>query len=40
MPTGFDSLARVSQGIPTIEETDSPEEPPRNLREKIFEALF
>jgi len=28
------------QGIPTIEETDSPEEPPRNLGEKIFNVLF
>ncbi|KAF8273091.1 general amino acid permease 1 [Lactarius quietus] len=27
-------------GIPTIEETDAPEEPPRNLTEKIFNALF
>jgi len=27
-------------GIPTIEETDSPEVPPRNLSEKIFNALF
>jgi hypothetical protein len=28
------------QGIPSIEETDSPEEPPRNLSEKIFNILF
>jgi len=27
-------------GIPSIDETDSPEEPPRNLKEKIFNALF
>ncbi|KAI9507038.1 general amino acid permease 1 [Russula earlei] len=27
-------------GIPTVEETDAPEEPPRNLKEKIFNALF
>jgi len=27
-------------GIPTIEETDAPEEPPRNLGEKIFNAVF
>lgn len=32
--------SRDSQGIPTIEETDSPEEPPRNLGEKIFNAVF
>ncbi|KAI0305792.1 general amino acid permease 1 [Multifurca ochricompacta] len=27
-------------GIPTIEETDAPEVPPRNLSEKIFNAIF
>ncbi|KAF8498527.1 general amino acid permease 1 [Russula emetica] len=27
-------------GIPSIEETESPEEPPRNLGEKIFNILF
>jgi len=27
-------------GIPTIEETDAPEIPPRNLGEKIFNTLF
>jgi len=27
-------------GIPTIEETDAPEVPPRNLGEKIFNAVF
>jgi hypothetical protein len=29
-----------SQGIPTVEETDAPEEPPRNLSEKIFNTVF
>jgi len=28
------------QGIPSFEETESPEEPPRNLGEKIFNILF
>jgi hypothetical protein len=28
------------QGIPTLEETDAPEVPPRNFKEKVFEALF
>ena len=28
------------QGIPSIEETDSPEKPPRNLGEKIFNIVF
>jgi yeast amino acid transporter len=27
-------------GIPTIEETEKPEEPPKNLGEKIFQILF
>ncbi|TFY77700.1 hypothetical protein EWM64_g6312 [Hericium alpestre] len=27
-------------GIPTLEETDSPEEPPKNLGDKIFNILF
>jgi hypothetical protein len=36
MLVGIASATRAcdSQGIPTIEETDSPEEPPRNLGEK------
>jgi len=28
------------RGIPTLEETDAPEVPPRNFKEKVFEALF
>lgn len=31
---------RFIQGIPSIEETESPEEPPRNLGEKVFNILF
>jgi hypothetical protein len=32
--------ARDFQGIPSIEETETPEEPPRNLGEKIFNIVF
>jgi amino acid transporter len=34
------SCAHDLQGIPSFEETDSPEEPPRNLSEKIFNIVF
>jgi yeast amino acid transporter len=27
-------------GIPTIEETEMPVEPPKNWREKVFQAVF
>jgi yeast amino acid transporter len=27
-------------GIPSIEETEKPEEPPKNLGDKIFQTLF
>jgi amino acid transporter len=34
------TAARDFQGIPSIEETETPEEPPRNLGEKIFNIVF
>ena len=34
------TAARDFQGIPFIEDTETPEEPPRNLGEKIFNIVF
>lgn len=39
-PASYFSRVSFTQGIPTIEETDAPEVPPRNLAEKIFNIVF